>query len=82
MSITTSDRQDVFPRRGASAVRCTRDGCNGEVLRHSLGCGLADRRCTRCFTRYAPGERRVGSSARPRGVKAFLDDLVTWREED
>ena len=81
MSISTPDRQRFSPPRGADAVRCSKPGCNGEVLRHSLGCGMADYRCTRCFTRYASVERTYTPSS-PHGLQRFLDELVSWREED
>ncbi len=81
MSINTPDRQRISSRRGPEPVRCTRPGCEGEVLRHSLGCGMADYRCTRCFTRYTSTERNYRAPEGSRGLRRFVDDLLTWREE-
>ena len=65
-------------RRGRRVTaRCA--GCGGEVVRHSLGCGMAVGRCTRCFARYELAAERDA----PRGRwSAFLHDMISWREED
>jgi hypothetical protein len=63
----------------APHMNCLTDDCNGMVVRHSLGCGLSVRRCTRCFSRY-----EVGSPA-AKGQSAFsrrLHQFLSWREED
>lgn len=64
--------------------RCTSDECGGEVVRHSLGCGMAVGRCARCFARYelsTPTTARRDEAA-PSGLRRLLHEIVTWREED
>lgn len=68
-------------RRYGSGGRCTVRGCDGEIARHSLGCGMATRRCTRCFHRYDLAEA-FETAPRQDGLRAFLRELVSWREED
>lgn len=80
MSILSS-YQHRNRRGGASRprqARCTVADCNGEILRHSLGCGMAIGRCVRCFTRYDIAEAAAEAPARRR----FLHEILTWREED
>lgn len=87
MSIVISHgNNDPTPRGGPAGgdSRCTSDGCGGEVVRHSLGCGIAVGRCTRCFARYelsSPTTAR-GDETGPSGLRRLLHDIVTWREED
>ena len=81
MSIITSygSGQHAPPRGDAN--RCSAPGCNGEIIRHSLGCGIAVGRCMRCFARYELS--RGGDASSPRSVlRRFLHEIVTWREED
>ena len=82
MSITTTHPQDIVPARRALVIRCMRAGCDGEVLRHSLDCGLSDYRCIRCFTRYTPSELRADAPEGSRRLRPFLDELATRHEED
>lgn len=82
MSITVPHPQNIVPPRSAPAVRCMRAGCDGEVLRHSLDCGLSDYRCTRCFARYTLGGLGAGAHEEPRRLRPFLDDRSIGREED
>ncbi len=84
MTISTSFHP--HPSQLASRTRCTTEGCGGEILRHSLGCGMATGRCTRCFTRYnladttTPVSGATASSRRP--LQRLLHDFITWQEED
>ena len=72
-------------RRYGSGGRCTVRGCDGEIARHSLGCGMATRRCTRCFKRYDVVEdfemalfgRDVRTGREPDGVMA-VDSNPPW----
>jgi hypothetical protein len=84
MSIITSygNGKAAPPRDGS--VHCTARDCTGEVVRHSLGCGMAVGRCTRCFARYELGSfvARNRPAARPSAISRFLHEVVTWREED
>jgi hypothetical protein len=71
-------------RRTGRESRCTSDGCGGEVVRHSLGCGIAVGRCARCFARYelsSPTTARRDETG-PSGLRRLLHEIVTWREED
>lgn len=68
-------------RRYGRDARCTARGCGGQIARHSLGCGMATRRCTRCFRRY---DVTIQEEAAPRrdGLRAIVHEFVSWREED
>jgi hypothetical protein len=81
MSIVTSYGNGKYSARRGLTSPCSAPGCRGEIVRHSLGCGLAVRRCTRCFARY---ELSRGGETTPResGLRRFLHEIVTWREED
>jgi hypothetical protein len=82
MSIITSyDNGKHSPPRG-SANRCSGPDCGGEIVRHSLGCGMAVGRCTRCFARYELTRGGEVLSSRSSGLRRFLHEIVTWREED
>jgi len=81
MSILSS-YQHRSRRRGAARprqARCAVAGCNGEIVRHSLGCGMAIGRCVRCFTRYDIAEPAEEEAPARRG---FLHEILTWREDD
>ena len=81
MTTVTPCRDGNLRPGGVPAVRCAVEGCPGEVLRHSLGCGMSDYRCTRCFTRYARTERESPRAEAPHALKRFLNELVAWRED-
>ena len=83
MSIITSYNNGKYaPSRGRTS-QCASRGCNGEVVRHSLGCGMAIGRCTRCFARYelslseAPRQTETRRSA----LSRLIHEFVTWRED-
>jgi hypothetical protein len=77
ISTTYSDRRSCDARH-APRLRCATGRCNGEVIRHSLGCGLAVGRCTRCFARYDLS----CTPAKQPAFRQLLRELITWREED
>jgi transposase-like protein len=53
------------------------------VLRHSLGCGQAVYRCTRCFRTYDRLQTTAAEPSTFRGRMARVwSELRTWREED
>jgi hypothetical protein len=59
---------------------CARDGCDGIVLRHSLGCAQSVYRCTRCFRTYdrpQPGTRTTIGAR----VSQAWNEFRTWRED-
>jgi hypothetical protein len=84
--ITCPQCHHQMPRGGRSGrqSRCTSDGCRGEVLRHSLGCGIAIGRCPRCFARYELSSLTTArrDETGPSGLRRLLHEIVTWREED
>jgi hypothetical protein len=63
---------------------CAIHGCDGEVVRHSLGCGIAVGRCTRCFARYELSSLTTmrRDEASPSRLRRLLHEIVTWREAD
>jgi hypothetical protein len=58
---------------------CTAPGCNGIVVRHSLGAGQSIDRCTRCFRRYQTRKVEQPLAQRSR-LRRVLDEFITWRE--
>ena len=81
MSIVTphSDRQ-AASAPPSQIVRCTADGCGGIVLRHSIGCGMAVRRCERCFARYELAS--PNRAPRRPALQRLLRDFASWRDDD
>jgi hypothetical protein len=81
MSIVTphGDRK-AAPGPPSGIVRCTADGCGGIVVRHSIGCGMAVRRCERCFARYEYVSP-AGAPRRP-ALQRLLHELASWRDDD
>ena len=83
MSISISGENKSLMRRGGRAgqgVRCSTAGCDGEVVRHSLGCGMAVGRCSRCFARH---ELSSGEPTPPQsGLRRLINEIVNWREDD
>ena len=75
----------VFQADGASVVEvetrvasCVIVGCDGQIVRHSLGAGQSVLRCIRCFRRYQVRSDVVtGADSR---LRRFLNDFATWRE--
>ena len=81
MSTITSYGNSEHSTPRAGSRRCLTAGCEGEIVRHSLGCGLAVGRCTRCFARYElAGKGEL--PAPPTGLRRFLHEVVSWREDD
>jgi len=70
--------------RTGQESHCTSHGCGGDILRHSLGCGMAVARCTRCFARYELSSLTTArrEETGPSGIRRLLHEIVTWREED
>lgn len=62
---------------------CTQGGCAGIVLRHSLGCAQAVRRCTRCFRSYDAiwATESESPTLRMRMARAWTE-FRAWREGD
>lgn len=57
---------------------CVVLGCEGTIVRHSLGAGQSVDRCTRCFRRY---QVRPVAAAESRGrLRRLVDEFITWRE--
>ena len=83
MSTTVSSEDKNFlPSRGRAGqgVRCSAAGCEGEVVRHSLGCGMAVGRCSCCFARH---ELSSSQATRPQsGLRRLINEVVNWREDD
>ncbi len=82
MSIITSYGNGKYGsvRGRGDLTTCTARECGGEIVRHSLGCGMAVGRCTRCFASY---ELSVNETRQRRsGLRRFLHEIVSWREED
>jgi hypothetical protein len=80
-TITSYGNGKYAPSRGrGDLAACTARGCGGEIVRHSLGCGMAVGRCPRCFASYelSAAETRQSRS----GFRRFLHEIVSWREED
>ena len=83
MSIITSygNGKPAPPRGRGDLGHCAARDCKGEIVRHSLGCGMAVGRCTRCFASYelsgggSPLERRSR-------LQRFLHEFISWREEN
>jgi hypothetical protein len=81
MSIMTPQGQDRASSLPPSEVlRCTAEGCGGIVMRHSIGCGMAVRRCERCFARYEYASP-AGEQRRP-ALRRLLHELASWRDDD
>lgn len=81
MAIRTGfDERRAFRGLGRASAVCTRGGCGGELVRHSLGCGIAVDRCLRCFTHY--DARRELVVQEPGRLRRFIDEIVSWREDD
>lgn len=65
--------------RTGQDVRCATPTCDGKVVRHSLGCGMAVGRCSRCFARHELSR----DVTRPQsGLRRLVHELASWREED
>lgn len=83
MSIITSYGNGKYappPRGRGDLANCTAKECRGEIVRHSLGCGIAVGRCTRCFTRYDLS--RLSAPQEVSALRRFLHEIVSWREVD
>ena len=75
----------VFQADGASVVEvetrvssCVIAGCDGQVVRHSLGAGQSVLRCIRCFRRYQV-RTEVTTRADTR-LRRLLNDFASWRD--
>lgn len=84
MSIITSHGNGRHAPSHGYAMHCTSGDCSGEVVRHSLGCGMAVGRCTRCFARYKLLSIETPRQAEPRRswLSRLIHEFVTWREEE
>ena len=60
---------------------CVVPGCNGVVMRHSLGGAQSIDRCIRCFRRYQLRPRTEAGDARGR-LRKLLDEFVTWQDDE
>jgi hypothetical protein len=75
----------VFQADGAFVVEvetrvslCVILGCDGHIVRHSLGAGQSVLRCTRCFRRY---QVRTDEAKLADGrLQRPLNEFASWRD--
>ena len=78
MSFSPQQERPVVTYAPVHQQRCQSDGCDGYMVRHSLGCGQSVYRCSRCFRR---SEAAVTIVAEPGRFRRLIDEFVTWRED-